>query len=105
MAAFPSEFAELLTPRGRRILEGRDREVYGALLDPGRRFLALRGVVDVRKAVACRDALEAALLDTLHPMEDPIPPEATWGMTENYTECLPKAVRVRTALLESRRSR
>jgi len=79
--------------------------VCGALRQPGRRFLALGDVVDARKAAACRSLLDAALLDTLRTMEEPIPPESILGMTENYSELLPKAVRVRTALLESRRSR
>jgi hypothetical protein len=104
MKAFPPEFADLLTPKGRRILAGRDPEVCGALMD-GRRFVGLQGVLDVRKATACREALETALLGTLVAMDDPIPPESLLGMTENYSELLPKAVRVRTALLESRRSR
>jgi len=103
--AFPSEFAELLTPKGRRILAGKDAETRGALLRPGQRFVSLRGVVDVRKASACRQVLESALRDTLTEMEDAIPPESILGMTENYAELLPKTVRVRTALLESRRSR
>src|SRR3546814_2641344 len=34
-----------------------------------------------------------------------IPPEATWEMTENYAELLPKTARVRTAYLERRRTR
>ncbi|WP_205525641.1 hypothetical protein [Pyxidicoccus trucidator] len=102
---FPADFAELLTPKGRRILEGRDREVTGALLDPERPFVALQGVIDLRKATACRDALDAALRDTLVPMEDPIPHDSISGMTMNYMELLPKTVRNRTALLENRRSR
>jgi hypothetical protein len=104
MKAFPSEFADLLTPKGRRILEGRDAEVCG-VLKTGQRFVGLQGVIDVKKAAACRDVLEKALLGTLVSMDDPIPPESLLGMTENYSELLPKSVRVRTALLESRRSR
>lgn len=105
MRTFPREFAELLTRRGRRILEGREPEVCGALRQPGQRFLALTEVVEVRKAAACRALLESALRGTLQLMEEPIPPESILGMTENYAELLPKAVRVQTALLESRRSR
>ncbi len=106
MSAFPSEFSQLLTPKGLRILSGRDPEACGALLRvPPQRFISLRGVIDVKKALACRAALEEELRDTLTVMEDPIPPESILGMTENYAELLPKAVRVRTALLESRRSR
>ena len=102
---FPTQFADLLTPRGRRILEGRDPETCGALLDPTRPFVALQGVIDVKKATEARDVLDAALRDTLVTMEDPIPEDSISGMVENYTEALPKTVRVRTALLESRRSR
>ena len=105
MKTFPPEFEDLLTPRGRRILAGRDAQACGALRVPGQRFVALGGVLDARKAAACREVLERSLRDTLTPMEDPIPPESIWGMTENYAELLPKTVRVRTALLESRRSR
>ncbi|MBZ4408160.1 hypothetical protein K8640_08055 [Myxococcus sp. XM-1-1-1] len=105
MKRFPSQFADLLTPKGRRILEGKDKAVAGALLDPARRFVALQGVVDVAKATACRDALDAALRDLVVPMEDPIPVDSISGMTMNYMELLPKTVRVRTALLENRRSR
>jgi hypothetical protein len=93
MPAFPSEFADLLTPKGLRILRGRDPEACGALLRvPPQRFISLTGVVDVKKAVMCRDALEEELRGTLTEME-------------NYSELLPKTVRVRTALLGSRRSR
>jgi hypothetical protein len=45
------------------------------------------------------------MYDSLSLMEAPIPPEATWEMTENYGELLPKTARVRTAYLERRRSR
>ncbi len=106
MDSFPSEFADLLTPKGLRILRGRDSRACGALLQvPPRRFLLLTGVMDAGKAVACRRLLEEALRDTLTEMEEPIPPESLWGMTENYSELLPKTVRVRTALLQNRRSR
>lgn len=105
MKRFPAEFADLLTAKGRRILDGRDTSVSGALLDPARRFVSLQGVVDATRAAACRDALDTALNDTLVPMEDPIPFDSISGMTMNYMELLPKTVRVRTALLENRRSR
>ncbi len=38
-------------------------------------------------------------------MDEPIPPELITDATENYAERLPKSVRVRTALLASRRSK
>ncbi|ABF92278.1 hypothetical protein MXAN_2381 [Myxococcus xanthus DK 1622] len=105
MKAFPKEFADWLTPRGRRILDGRERDVVGALLDPARPFVSLQGVIDPRRAAACRDALDAAMRETMVPMEDPIPADSISGQTMNYMELLPKTVRVSTALLEGRRSR
>jgi hypothetical protein len=38
-------------------------------------------------------------------MEDPIPARTVTAMRENYAELLPKTVRVKTALLESRRAK
>jgi len=105
MRALPRDFADLLSRKGRRILDGRDPQVCGALADPLRPFVALTGVLESGKAEACRALLDRALQGTLVEMEEPIPPDATWGMVENYTERLPKTVRTRTALLESRRQR
>jgi hypothetical protein len=105
MRTFPAEFAELLTPRGRRILGGRDAAVREAREVPGQRFFWLPDVIDRRKARAGLALLERALPGTLSRMEMPIPPESILHMTENYAELLPKTVRVQTALLGSRRSR
>lgn len=104
MGRFPEEFADLLSAAGRRVLAGRD-PACGALADPRRRFVALTGMVPVARAEAARRLLDRALLAALEPMEAPIPPEATWEMTENYSELLPKTARVRTAYLEHPRSR
>lgn len=100
----PSEFADLLSPRGRRILERRD-PASSALADPRRMFLALEGAIVPSKARALRDAIDRALWPTLTPMSEPIPDAAILEMTENYGERLPKTVRVKTAMLESRRAR
>ncbi|HLL55407.1 MAG TPA: hypothetical protein VK447_17745 [Myxococcaceae bacterium] len=105
MRAFPSEFAELLAPRGRRILDGKLPELRGVLANPSRYFVALQNVLDAKKAAGCLALLEKALLGTLVEMEDPIPEEAISGMVENYSELLPKTVRVLTAPLEHRRQR
>ncbi|MFN7134512.1 MAG: hypothetical protein ACK4N5_20705, partial [Myxococcales bacterium] len=105
MRKAPAEFADLLTPKGRRILAGRATGVCGALADPATRFVPLAGVVERRKAAALRDLLDRALLPALHPMEQLIHPDTIWGMTENYGELLPKVTRVKTAMLESRRAR
>jgi len=102
MKTAPAEFADLLTPKGRRMLEGR---AAGEPLTPGRPFLAVSGAVDAKKASGLRDLIDRSLRGVLTRMEDPIPAWTIADMQENYGELLPKAVRVKTALLESRRAR
>ncbi len=105
MKHFPSEFEELLTARGRRVLAGKDAELCGALAHPERRFLAASGLISKQKAASCRKLLQSALGAHLVLMEEIIPPGSIWDMTEDYGERLPKVVRVQTALLENRRER
>ncbi|MEX0814391.1 MAG: hypothetical protein WD014_01840 [Dongiaceae bacterium] len=105
MRKFPAEFADLLTPAGRRVLDGAGAEACGALANPRRRFIALEGMIEPAKAEAARRLLDRALHDVLTPMADPIPPETIWEMTENYGEWLPKTMRLKTAYLERRGSR
>lgn len=100
----PEEFEALLTPRGRQVLDGKWHP--GALAVAGGRFIALPGLIDPRQARRVLRALEGAFPpSSLEPLEQPIPPEATWAMSENYSELLPKTGRVRTAMLESKRAR
>src|SRR5688572_2406004 len=104
MKRFPTEFADLLTRKGRRILDGRDA-ACGALADPARQFLALNGVIDRGRAVAAWRLLDRALAPELVAISQPIPPESITGQTRNYQERLRKTMRARTAYLERRRSR
>lgn len=107
MNRFPAQFADLLTAAGRRVLEGRDRQVCAALA-PGALakgwppFVALQGMVDPGKARAAAALLERAMADCLKPMAMPIPPQSIAGQTRNYQERLIKTARVRTAYLERR---
>jgi hypothetical protein len=103
MSAIPTEFEDILSPAGRRILAGRDA-LCGALADPRRRFVAAEGLVRKSAAEALRRTLERAMLPLLTEMAMPIPPETIWEMTRNYEEWLPKTARVLTATLESRRA-
>jgi hypothetical protein len=102
MKKAPAEFAELLTPRGRRLLDGKGRL---APLTADRPFLGLTGLIEAQRAEALRDLIDRSLGGALTPMEDPIPDWTISQMRENYSELLPKAVRVKTALLESRRAK
>ena len=104
MRKFPAEFADMLSPAGRRLLAGRP-PLAGVLADPRRRFLAADGLVDRRMAEAGRGLLDRHLLPHLARIDRPIPPEATWEMTENYAELLPKTMRVSSAAFERRRGR
>ena len=90
--------------KGRRLLAGRS-DLAGALADPRRRFLAADGLLDSRQVEGARRLLDKALLPHLSRIDRPIPPEATWEMTENYAELLPKTMRVSTATFERRRGR
>lgn len=102
MQNFPCEFADLLTAKGRRALEGRSSG--SAWLGPDRFFVALSGAVDAAKARACRALLEAELAPHLRILEQGIPPESISGQTRNHQERLIKTVRVATADLERRRA-
>lgn len=105
MKRFPSEFSELLTPRGRRILDGRDARARALRDEPGLRFLAFKDAIDPKKANACRELIERAFPPVLERMEQPIPPETILGMQENYAELLPKTVRNQTAFIDRPRSK
>jgi hypothetical protein len=104
MTAVPREFSDLLTPAGRRVLDGRAKGISGALADPKRRFVTLEGLIRKTAAERLRRLLEREMLPLLQAMAVPIPPETIWEMEKNYEEWLPKAVRVRTATLDNRRS-
>ncbi len=105
MKALPKNFADLLTRRGRRILDGEDRAVRGAIAGPGQPFLAIDDALDRDKAASVWRLLDQALGPHVTPLSQPIPPESITGQTRNYQERLRKTVRVRTAYLERRGSR
>src|SRR5471030_225337 len=100
--AIPSEFEELLSRQGRRVLAG-THPLCGALADPRRRFLAADDLLDRAKAARVRKALEVDLSDTLEALSKPIPPESIGKMRHDYGELLPKTSRARTIFFESRR--
>ena len=102
MRKFPAEFEDMLSPKGRRLLAGASL-LAGALANPRRRFLAADGLIDPARVEAGRLLLERHLLPHLARIDRPIPPEATWEMTENYGELLPKTARVSTAVFDRRR--
>lgn len=98
----PSEFEDLLSATGRRVLAG-THPLCGALADPRRRFVSSDGLIDRAKAARLCRVLEAELADTLEPIERPIPPETIWRMRRDYGELLPKTMRAKTVYFESQR--
>src|SRR5476651_1882095 len=100
--AIPSEFEELLSRQGRKVLAG-THPLCGALADPRRRFLMADDLLDRDKAAGVRRALEGELADMLETLEQPIPPESIWDMQSDYGEKLPKTSRARTIFFDSRR--
>lgn len=102
VATMPQDFAALLSPEGRKLLAGK-HALTGALANPRIRFVSAAGLIDPRQAARVRTTLERALIGKLERIDTPIPPEATWDMTANYAELLPKTARVWTAYLENSR--
>jgi hypothetical protein len=104
MDAFPQEFDELLSRRGKRLLA--DPPQLEALL--GRRrtpIVFFEDVIDRKIASECIRLLDDSLYPLLRRMHRPIPREVLTQMKENYAEKLPKTMRVRTATFNSRRSK
>lgn len=104
MKAFPRDFAEILTPKGRRVLEGRASDYCGALAAPERHFLLLDRAIDRAWTARAHAALAGALLPHMAPLSAAIPPESISFQTRNHQERLRKTARMWTAYLVRRDS-
>ena len=93
----------MLSPRGLRVLAGND-DLCG-VLSQGLRFVAATDLLDEKRSRAALRLLERTLQGSLTLLDEPIPSVELSRMTKNYSERLPKAVRVRTAMMASARSR
>src|SRR6185369_6549134 len=104
MHLFPSEFADLLNARGRALLERPPRldEFRGRGRTP---IAVFDDLIDAKTSRRCIAALDAVMYPFLRRMHNPIPREALTGQKKNYKDRLPKTVRVRTATLNSARSK
>lgn len=104
MDRFPAELDDLLTPAGRRLLA--DPPQLEALIAKKRSpIVVLDNVMDDGVARECIRLLDEAMFPALRRMYFPIPKDALTGMKRNYSEKLPKTVRVRTATFNSTRSK
>jgi hypothetical protein len=102
--AFPRDFEELLTPAGRRVLEGR-HPLSGTLATGRTRFVGATGLLHAGRSRAMARLLERTLGEVMSPMSQPNPRSAMSRMTVAYSERLPKTVRARTGLLDHTDSR
>ena len=104
MHLFPSEFADLLNARGRALLDKPPR--LDVFRGRGKTPIAVfDDLIDDKMARRCIAALDAVMYPFLRRMHTPIPREALTGQKKNYKDRLPKTVRVRTATLNSARSK
>jgi hypothetical protein len=104
MDSFPSEFEDLLTRRTRRLLA--DPPQFEALLAHRRApIVFFENAIEKNLVKECVRLLDRTMYPVLRQMHTPIPREALTGMTENYSESLTKTIRVRTAILNSRKSK
>jgi len=103
MDRFPSEFADLLNKRGRRLLANPPR------LDVFRKkratpIVVFDDLIDDDMARHCIALLDKAIYPVIRRMETPIPRQWIASMKKNYSDSLKKTVRVKTATLNSRKS-
>jgi hypothetical protein len=105
MEAFPKDFAAMLSPKGRRILErgyGNRESVFGGDETP---IALLPGMLDAKQAGAGARLLDRALIDHVKRVSVPVPPETITEMTENYGELLPKSLSFSTVYFGSKTSK
>jgi hypothetical protein len=100
MHTFPSDFAELLSARGRHLLARRTRA--RSLMPRARssKFVFREGLLDPAKARRCLALLDERLYTAMRLMQSKIPRDTISGMKRNYSERLPKAVLVKTSSFE-----
>lgn len=104
MDRFPEEFDDLLNARGRRLL--RDVPQLETLLAKRQTpIVILDDIMDDGVARECIGLLDEAMYPYLKRMHSPIPRTALTEMKENYTDKLPKTVRVKTVTFNSPRSK
>lgn len=102
---FPSDFAELLTPLGRRVLRSTVSQFRSMFKKEKTLFVLLEGMIDRDKAHDCFRLLDRHLYHLLVSESSRIPADSISSMQENYGESLQKVFRFKTAFLASRAAR
>ena len=105
MNQFPSDFADLLTPLGRRIVQGKDPEFKSLFASSEARFLLLTGLIDREKARACIRLLDRHIYRFLSVASSRIEADSIAGMKQDHGEVLEKVFRLKTAFLSKKSAR
>lgn len=105
MRSFPPEFADLLSPHGLRILTRKSSAECELFTRSGLYFANFSDLIRRECASACMRLLDEHLFDSLSIEQSRIPPESITEMEENYSEMLPKTIRIKTAFFRKRSAR
>jgi hypothetical protein len=100
---FPPEFSDLLTARGREILEAPEKSAQFS--NGTSYFLTYPNLIQRSEATACMRLLDDYFYDFLRVEQRKIPPESITGMKENYSDTLNKTMHVKTACLNRKATR
>ena len=102
---FPTEFSQLLSPQGQRILAGSSRTDCGLFKDKSAYFANFPELVDGKLVDDCISLMDKHLRPYLSVEQRKIPPESITGMTENYSEQLIKTMHIHTAFFRRKDAR
>src|SRR5467141_3874856 len=105
MKTFPTEFSDLLSPRGKRVLMGNSPAQCGLFTRSNLYFANLTSLIGRESAEACIRILDESLYETLHIEQRRIPPESITEMKENYSEILNKTMHIKTAFFRKKSAR
>jgi hypothetical protein len=104
MDQFPSEFSELLSPKGLEVLQGENVSLPVNLTCEGEHFFAMPDLLDPDRALDCLRILERDFGGRLGAIRARIPPESITSMTRNFSETLPRTAHVESVVFGNLKS-
>lgn len=110
MDRFPAEFADMLGPHGKALMRSggtdsaRFAQTYSANSSGTTPLAFLPRMLSKSWAKRARQLLDATMLEHVQRIESRIPQQAITGMRRNYSEKLPKSLRIQTVYFNSPRS-
>lgn len=110
MDRFPAEFADMLGPHGKALMKAggtdsaRFAQTYSANSSGTTPLAFLPRMLSQSWAKRARQLLDTTMLEHVQRIESRIPQQAITGMRRNYSEKLPKSLRIQTVYFNSPRS-